>query len=385
MTKEHQKQLSQRSKREVIERRRHRYLHGGRKEKTRILDELEELTGDHRKSLIRALRQGYSQRAERRGRPRAYAGETVRQLVKVWHIYGGICGKRLQPFLAEGIKVLERHQELTLDEATRSALLQMSAASIDRYLKPYRPAGRRGLTTTRSGQLLKHTIPIRTFADWDEAQPGFVEMDLVAHCGQTTAGYYLNTLTAVDVYSGWTECLALPHRTRQDVVAVLDQLGQQLPFPLQGIDCDNDALFINARLKEYCEDKTLTFTRSRPYRKNDQAFVEQKNGDVVRRYIGYGRYNGPAACRLLQQLYADLRLYINFFQPVRKLVFKERRGATIYKKYDQAQTPHQRLMQSPDVAKQGKLRLHQLYLTLNPAGLQRRIAETLKQLWLQAE
>lgn len=290
----------------------------------------------------------------------------------------------MQPFLAEGIKVLERYQELALDEVTRAALLQMSAASIDGYLKPYRPTGRRGLTTTRSGQLLKHTIPIRTFADWDEVQPGFVEMDLVAHCGQTTAGYYLNTLTAVDVYS-WTECLALPHRTREDVVCVLDSLGQQLPFSLQGIDCDNDALFINARLKEYCEDKRLTFTRSRPYRKNDQAFVEQKNGDVVRRYVGYGRYNGPAAGKLLQQLYADLRLYINFFQPVRKLVLKERRGATIYKKYDLAQTPHQRLMHSPDMQKQANLRLHQLYLTLNPAGLQRQIEETLKKLWLLAE
>lgn len=385
MVKEHQQQLSQRSKREVIERRRQQYLHGGRKEKTRLLDELEELTGHHRKHLIRVLRHGYRQRADRRGRKRAYDGETMRQLVKVWRIYGGICGKRLQPFLAEGVKVLERHGELAMSDATRAALLRMSAATIDRYLKPCRTGGRRGLTTTRPGQLLKHTIPIRTFADWDEAQPGFVEMDLVAHCGPTTAGYYLNTLTAVDVYSGWTECLALPHRTREDVVAVLDTLGQQLPFPLQGIDCDNDALFINARLKEYCETEHLTFTRSRPYRKNDQAFVEQKNGDVVRRYVGYGRYNGPTACRLLQQLYADLRLYLNFFQPLRKLVFKEPRGATTYKKYDQAQTPHRRLMNSPAMAKQDKLRLHQLYLTLNPAGLQRQIEQTLKKLWLLVE
>jgi hypothetical protein len=217
MTEEHQ--LSQRSKREVIERRRQQYLHGGRKEKTRILDELQELTGDHRKSLIRVLRQGYQQRADRRGRPRRYDGETVRQLVTIWRIYGCICGKRLQPFLAEGIKVLERHQELVLDEATRTDLLRMSAASIDRYLQPYRPGRRRGLSTTRPGQLLKRAIPIRTFADWDEARPGFVEMDLVAHCGESTAGYYLNTLTAVDVHSSWTECLVLLHRTREDVEA----------------------------------------------------------------------------------------------------------------------------------------------------------------------
>ena len=220
---------------------------------------------------------------------------------------------------------------------------------------------------------------------WDEAQPGFVEIDLVAHCGQTTAGYYLNTLTAVDVYSGWTECLVLPHRTREDTVAALDALRRRLPFPLLGIDSDNDALFINARLKSYCETECLTFTRSRPYRKNDQAFVEQKNGDVVRRYVGYGRFNGDRPARLLTQLYADLRLYVNYFQPVRKLIYKERRGATTHKKYDLAQTPHQRLMNSPEVDKRDKLRLYQPYLALNPADLQRRIEQTLKELWLLAE
>lgn len=380
-----EQQLSQRSKREVIERRRHAYLHGGRKEKTRILDELQELTGDHRKHLIRVLRQGYQQRAERRGRPRGYDGETLRQLVKVWRIYGCICGKRLQPFLAEGVKVLERHQELTLDEATRAALLRMSAATMDRYLQPYRVVNRQGLTTTRRGPLLKHTIPIRTFADWDEARPGFVEMDLVAHCGETTAGYYLNTLTAVDVYSGWTECLLLPHRTREEVVLLLGTLRQQLPFPLLGIDCDNDGMFINTSLKRYCETAQLSFTRSRPYRKNDQAFVEQKNGDIVRRYVGHGRYHGQRPAQLLVQLYADLRLYINYFQPVRKLIFKERRGSTTYKKYDLARTPHQRLTDSTLVDKKVKLRLQQTYLSLNPAALQRDIEETLRKLYPSAE
>ena len=383
MVKEHQ--LSQRSKREVIERRRHGYLHGGRREKTRILNELQELTGDHRKHLIRVLRHGYQPRAARRGRPRGYDGETLRQLVKVWRIYGSICGKRLQPFLAEGIKVLERHQELSLDEATRTALLRMSAATIDRYLKPYRALNRSGLTTTRRGPLLKHTIPIRTFADWNEARPGFVEMDLVAHCGETTAGYYLNTLTAVDVCSGWTECLLLPHRTREEVVSLLDALRQQLPFPLLGIDCDNDSLFINTSLKRYCETAQLTFTRSRPYHKNDQAFVEQKNGDVVRRYVGHGRYHGQHPAQLLAQLYDDLRLYINYFQPVRKLIYKERRGSTTYKKYDVAQTPHQRLMASTLVDKKAKLRLQQTYLSLNPVELQRRIENTLRKLYPLAE
>lgn len=383
MSEEHQ--LSAKSRQEVIERRRHQYLQGSRQEKTKILDELEELTGRHRKHLTRVLRHGYQQPGRRRGRPRRYRGETVRQLVKIWRIYGCICGKRLQPFLAEGIEVLERHQELQLDEDTRAELVKMSAATIDRYLKGYRDGDRRGKTTTRPGVLLKHSIPIRTFADWDEAQPGFVEMDLVAHCGPTTAGYYLNTLTAVDIFSGWTECLVLPHRTREDMVTTLTALRQQFPVPLQGIDCDNDGLFINKQLKEYCEREKLTFTRSRPYKKNDQAFVEQKNGDVVRRYVGYGRYNGPLATQLFEQLYADLRLYINFFQPVRKLVFKERRGATVYKKYDLAQTPYRRLLSAPQVKRHQKLRLSQSYLSLNPVQLQRRIEDTLRKLWQIAE
>jgi hypothetical protein len=383
MSEEHQ--LSAKSRQEVIEKRRHRYLHGSRQEKTRILDELEELTGRHRKHLTRVLKHGYKRTGQRRGRPRAYRGETVRQLVKIWRIYGCICGKRLQPFLAEGIEVLERHQELELDEETRAELLKMSAATIDRYLKAYRDGDRRGKTTTRPGVLLKHSIPIRTFADWDEARPGFVEMDLVAHCGPTTAGYYLNTLTAVDVCSGWTECLVLPHRTGEDMVTTLTALQQQFPVRLRGIDCDNDGLFINKQLKAYCEKNKLTFTRSRPYKKNDQAFVEQKNGDVVRRYVGYGRYNGPLATPLFEQLYADLRLYVNFFQPVRKLVFKERRGATVHKQYDLAQTPYRRLLSAPKVSRHEKLRLSQMYLSLNPVELQRRIGDTLKKLWQIAE
>ena len=191
--------MSQKSRREYVERVRHRYLRASRSEKTRILDEFVAVTGLHRKSAIRALRQGYQRGAERRGRRRTYTGSVVAALVEIWRVCGCICGKRLQPFLPEMVAVLERHGELALDEETRALLLQMSAATIDRKLRPFRQQQGRGRSTTKPGTLLKQSIPVRTFAEWDEVQPGFVEMDLVAHCGETTEGQYLNTLTATDI------------------------------------------------------------------------------------------------------------------------------------------------------------------------------------------
>lgn len=373
--------MSQQSKRELVERLRHRYLQAGRNEKAKILDEFTAVTGLHRKSAVRALRQGYQRSRERRGRRRKYSGAVVAVLVQIWRICGCICGKRLQPFLAEMVRVLERHEELVLDEETRNLLLQISAATIDRKLRPYRQQQGRGLSTTKPGTLLKQSIPLRTFADWDDVQPGFVEMDLVAHCGQTTEGTYLNTLTATDIVTGWTECLLLRHRSQLAVTAALDCLRQRLPFPLLGIDCDNDGVFINSTLKRYCEANGVTFTRSRPWKKNDQAWVEQKNGAVVRSAIGYRRYTSSQAADLLEAIYADLHAYVNSFQPVRKLVEKRRDGAKIYKRYDVAQTPHQRTMAAPSVSAISKARLRQAYRPLNPAQLRRQIDANQRQLW----
>lgn len=372
--------MSQRGKRELVERLRQRYLQGSRQEKTKILDEFVAVTGMHRKSAIRALRQGYQRGRERRGRKRTYTGAVVAALVQVWQVCGCICGKRLQPFLPEMVVVLERHGELVLDEETRTLLLQMSAATIDRKLRPYRQQRGRGLSTTKPGTLLKQSIPVRTFADWDEVQPGFVEMDLVAHCGQTTEGQYLNTLTATDIATGWTECFLLRHRSQLAVAAAMDSLRQRLPFPLLGIDCDNDSVFINALLKRYCEDHQITFTRSRPWKKNDQAWVEQKNGAVVRGNIGYRRYTSPEAARLLEAIDADLHLYVNFFQPVRKLIEKKRNGAKVYKRYDVAQTPYQRALLAPDVDAHCKVRLRHEYWQANPAQLRQQIDDKLRRL-----
>lgn len=377
--------MSNQSKRELVERVRHRYLHGSRSEKSRILDEFVAVTGMHRKSAIRTLQQGYQQGRERRGRSPVYTGAVVSALVEVWRVAGGICGKRLAPFVPELVAVLERHDELVLDGETKVLLLAMSAATIDRKLKPWRQQQGRGLSTTRPGTLLKQSIPVRTFADWDDVVPGFLEIDLVAHCGETTEGRYLHTLTATDVASGWTECLLLPERGREAVVTALEALSQRLPFPLLGIDCDNDSAFINFTLKRYCEDRQITFTRCRPYKKNDQAFVEQKNGNIVRQTIGYRRYTSPEAAVLLEAIYTNLHDYVNFFQPVLKLVSKQRNGARVTKHYDRAQTTHQRVLASPDVSPRSKLRLHHHYWQLNPAALRRQLDATLKNLWQLAE
>lgn len=375
--------MSKRSREELVKQIHPRYLAGNKGEKGRILDEFVRTTGYHRKHAIRLLKHGLASGCqERRGRKRTYRGETVRQLVKVWEVTGRICGKRLQPFLPTLVAALERHRELQLDEETRTQLLQMSAATIDRKVAPFRSG--RGQTTTKPGTLLRESIPIRTFAEWDEAVPGFVEVDLVAHCGDSTAGQFLQTLTAVDIHTGWTECLPLAHRSQATVAAAVSLLRDRLPFPLLGIDSDNDGAFINETLTRYCRQEQLTFTRSRPYRKNDQAHVEQKNWSVVRRTIGYQRYESDQALALLHTIYADLRLYVNFFLPVMMLVHKERRGSKVHKKYDQAQTPCQRVLAAKEVAAPVKLRLQRAFLELNPVALKASIDESLKKLWCLA-
>lgn len=249
----------------------------------------------------------------------------VQVLEKIWEIYGRICSKRLHPFLPEGVQILERCKELLLSPEIKHLLLNMSRATIDRCLKKARfTHPQHGISTTKPGSLLKQAIPVRTFTPWEDERPGFLEIDLVAHCGSSVEGIYLNTLTATDLATGWTECLALPNKTQAAVSAAIELLRRDLPFPLLGLDSDNGSEFINDTLYRYCLSEQITFTRSRPYRKNDQAHVEQKNWSVVRHTVGYDRLETPSELELLHSIYSDLRLYINFFQPVLKLVGKDR-------------------------------------------------------------
>ena len=319
---------------------------------------------------------------KQRIRPRRYAFGVQQALVVCWRAANGICSKRLVPYLPELVRVLVQHGELHLEAPTKERLLALSPATADRLLQAERARAKpHGLGTTKPGTLLKSAIPIRTFAEWNEAEPGFTEIDLVAHCGGNTRGEFLHSLSVTDVATGWTECVALRNRGQQAVFAALVLARERLPFPLRGIDSDNGGEFINAHLLRYCQHEQLTFTRSRPYKKNDQAYVEQKNWSVVRQLVGYDRYESLAAYEALGALYEVIRLSVNCFQPSMKLVSKERLGGKVKKTYDQARTPYQRVLDSEQVGEPVKEPLRQQYATLNPVALLRQIQRLQGVLW----
>ena len=364
-----------------------RYQRSSKKEKGLILSELVELTEYSRMYARRVLRQhGHRVKMGKqslladvrvhspRSRAPYYDEQVKTALVKIWRVMDYICGKRLQPALAELVTVLERHNELRCDRQTREKLLQISAATIDRLLRAERRKHElRGKARTKPGTLMKHQIPIRTFAEWDEQQPGFGEIDLVGHDGGIAAGDYCQTLDLTDVATTWTETIAVRNKAQSHVFAAIQKVRKNLPFALLGLDSDNGSEFINDQLLSYCRQEKITFTRSRPYRKNDNCFVEQKNYSIVRRAVGYARYDTDEQCELLNELYSYLRLYTNFFLPTMKLKSKERVGSRVKKYYDQALTPYQRVLQSPLVGKAAKDRLRAKYVTLNPAALKRKI------------
>lgn len=369
--------MSQRSKKEVLERIRARYLKASKAEKQIILDELTATTGYNRKYAIRVLRHPRrSKGLKKAGRKRRYTGETIQILEQLWEMGGRLCSKRLHPFLPEWIRKLEECGEISLTHEVKAQLLSMSRSTIDRRLQPARiKEKRRGLSTTKPGTLLKRQIPVRIYTPWDEQQPGFLEIDLVAHCGETTAGNYLNTLTATDLATGWTECLALPNKTQTATFLAIKKLQERLPFPLLGLDSDNGSEFINDMLYRFCLDQQITFTRCRPYRKNDQAHVEQKNWSVVRHTVGYDRFETQAELDLLSSIYADLRLFVNFFQPVEKLISSTTINGLKHKQYDQAKTPYQRVLEDPRVDEKYKTQLRILYNSLNPVTIREALIE----------
>lgn len=374
--------MSKRSKQELTKEINPRYLKAGKAEKIKILDEFTAATGYHRKYAIKLLRHGLRRKGYKKiGRKKKYQGEVVDMLEKIWETCGKICSKRLHPFLPEIVSVLEREEELVCSSETKTLLLSMSRSTIDRCLKKARYSSPKGISTTKPGTLLKKSIPIRTWHEWDDTIPGFVEMDLVAHCGESAMGQFLYTLTAVDVSTGWTECLAIPNKTQIAVSAAIKAMRLRLPFPLLGIDCDNGTEFINDLLYRYCLQEKITFTRSRPYKKNDQAYVEQKNGAVVRNTVGYDRFETEEELRLQNLIYEYLHVYVNFFQPVMKLIKKERVDGKTVKAYDVATTPYRRVLASEDVEFARKVSLTNLYVRLNPVTLRKNIDMNVGKLW----
>ena len=322
----------------------------------------------------RRLCHGVPEKPPKRARKATYGQETLIPLCKIWAVLGAPCGKRLAPFVAEIVPVLESFGELHLTADAREKLLSVSAATIDRLLAPDRRSYQlKGRSQTKPGSLLKHQVAVRTFAQWDEGKPGFLEIDLVSHDGGVARGDWIHTLDATDVYSGWTETRAVRNKAQAHVFAALLEIRKSLPFALLGIDSDNGSEFINVQLSRYCQHEGLTFTRSRPYRKNDSCFVEQKNWTVVRQSVGYARYDTEEELALLNQIYGTLRLLHNFFLPQMKLSEKTRIGAKVHKRYDEARTPYQRLIGSGFLSEEHKQALTRQYRMLNPAALRREL------------
>jgi hypothetical protein len=367
-----------------------RYRHASKKLKKPLLDEFCEICGCHRKHAIRRLNQALNKnkrtknsgRRRKPGRPRKYDHpELLEVLERIWRYMNLPCAKRLKAGLSFWVPAYVQHFGIRLSETVLALLATISPATIDRLLAPERKKQKKlGLATTKPGSLIKKHIPIKT-NQWDEKTPGFLEADTVAHCGTSMAGMFVFTVDMVDIATGWTEQRAVWGKGERGVLEVIRSIEQALPFAIRGFDCDNGSEFLNQHLLKYFthRKKPVQFTRSRPYHKNDNAHVEQKNWTQVRQYLGYSRFDRQEIVGLLNDLYCnEWRLFLNFFIPSVKLLEKRRDGSKIIKKYDPAKTPLQRVLESPDIKKTVKQQLQAQYQSCNPFHLQEQMKIKIK-------
>lgn len=367
-----------------------------KKSKSEILMSFIETTGLNRKYAATLLR-SHGKRIEisekytiqgdvgkicrRPGRIKKYDNSVIVALKRIWKIMDFICGKRLKVVLISAAINLKRHRKLKLTKIVERKLKDISASSIDRLLKSERRRlelkGRKG---TKPGTLLKNQIAVRTWAQWDENRPGYFEIDLVGHEGGNSSGDFAQTLDMVDVYSGWTETVAIRNKAAMRVKDAIDKVKTQIPFQLLGLDSDTGAEFINDIMKRYCEGEGIKFTRGRSTRSNDNCYVEQKNYSIVRKTVGYNRYDTDKEVAILNELYSYLRLYTNHFQPVMKLKFKERNGSKVKKQHEKPVLPFERIMDSAFVDEDRKRVLKDIHDNLDLYGLKKHITNCQRKL-----
>lgn len=349
-----------------------KYQKSRKKDKSLLLSTISGITGYSRKHLMEILANPpKTKKVVCRSRPSTYL-PIIKLLRTLWVVSNYACGKRLVPMISVYVDSLERFGELHTNAKERKLLFSISPAICDRLLRVDRKRMRvtlKGRSGTKPGTLLKHQIPIRTWADWDNTTPGFLEIDSVHHCGFTLTGEYIFTLDTIDVCTGWNECAAHLGRSEQNTISALEKIKRRLPFPLRGIDFDCGGEFVNYHLVRYAEKNKITYTRARAAMKNDQPYVEQQNYSVVRRFVGYQRLDTSEQLRVLNQLYELLSDYQNFFQSIMKLKEKIRDRARVTRTYHRAETAYQRVLERNDISEETKQKLTERFLKLNPKKL----------------
>jgi hypothetical protein len=383
-------QLSMGARREITKKYAKEYAAASKKAKGVLLDALVAVTGWSRANARRAIsnalvRRGHLKAVKRKPRPRTYGYDTLKTLIRVWNLGGRPSGKYLAATMSVWLPKLEQHGELDADHFTpvvREQLLQVSGATIDRLLKPTKDGMRvTGKSATKPGPLLRNSITVRKAGDEHEKAPGFVEADLVAHCGSTLKGQFAWSLTVTDVFTGWTENAALKNSAHRWVIEAMTDIENRLPFPLVGLDTDNGGEFINHGLIKWADDRKIYFTRSRPYTSNDNAHVEQKNGDVVRRHAFHYRYDTTQELKLLSELYSLVRVRLNLFTATKKANgWRQNKHGKNIRIYDAPKTPYQRVLESGVLTPEKAAELEALFNTTNPAELTRHITRIQQQL-----
>jgi hypothetical protein len=364
------------SKKQYLKRLQEQYCKASKKIKTGILDEFTKNTGHHRKYVIQRLNSPdlLSPKKRKRREAKNYYDDAVIGILKfLYKLFDYPCGQRLKPLIGSELERLRKFGEIKISDHIAQKLKKISTATIDRKLKDYKAKAGVGnrFSTTKAGSLLKRMIPIR-LTEWDTSETGYLEADTVAHCGGNASGVFISSLSLVEISSGWWEGEGLMNKGQKETLAGLKNMRERTPFIWKGIDSDNGGEFINHPMYKYCQKENIYFTRSRPNKKNDNAYVEQKNWTHVRKILGYGRYDTQEECDLINDLYRnELRLFKNFFQPVLKLKSKTRVGSIKHRWYETAKTPYQRILESNQVSDTIKKKLMAVYWSLNPAQVKR--------------